>query len=167
VVILCGDSAPGSSPGEARPGYSCSNPLAGSPLHFLVSPPLHIRLQKTFRHPLYPVIWMRTVPAPTGEIIIEHTVRYWIMPAFAHVPNLNAPTRPILLLITNRSSRKPHRIPYSFWRQPPTALRIAKIAELPQFLLRRNLTLMSGRSALSTPSGSQRKPASVQPFPAL
>jgi hypothetical protein len=87
------------------------------------------------------------------------------MPALAYIPNLNAPTT--ATATTHDPRRKPHRIPHSLPRQPPTSLRITKVAELPQFLLRWNLTLMSRRCALPAPSTSQRKPPGMPPGPIL
>jgi hypothetical protein len=128
--------------------------------HSLVFPFRRVRLHKAFRHPLDSVVLVQFIPPPSNGIKLEHTVLHGTMPAFANVANLNARIGPVT---RNSPSSKPHRVPRSLLRQARTFLRIAKIAELPQFLLRRNLALMSGGGASPAPSASQRKPSRVQP----
>jgi hypothetical protein len=103
---------------------------------------------------------MQLIPPLSHRIKLKYPVFHRKMSAFADVSNLNAR---VIAVIKNRSSPEPHRIPRPLLRQPSTFLRIAKIAELLQLLLRRNLALMPRRRAAPAPATSQRKPPRMHP----
>jgi len=96
---------------------------------------------------------MRLYALRLSSIKLQHPMLGGTMPTLAHVANLNASASPVPVT-AHGPGRKPHRIPRSLPWQLPTTLRIAKVAELPQFLMRWKLTLMSRRRALPTPPAS-------------
>lgn len=106
-------------------------------------------------------------PSRLEGIELQRPMSRRTMAALTNVANVNASPSPILRVGTHSSRRKPHRIPLPFPRQSRTTLRVAKIAELPQFFLRWGLTFMSRRRALPAPPASQRKPPRMQPIPVL
>lgn len=143
---------------------SCPRPRSTRCLrHFLPFLLLNVRFQETLRHPLHATIAVTMFPPRLRHIKLQRSVLCGTMLALAHVANLNAPATPAVT--AHSPARKPHRIPHSHPRQPPAAFRIAKVAELPQLLLRRSLSLMPRRRALPAPSASQRKPRRMRPRP--
>ena len=85
------------------------------------------------------------------------------MRALAYVAKLNEPACRVIPFTAHGPSGKPHRIPSPLPRQPSATHRVAKVAEISQFLLRWSLTLMPWRGALPAPPASQRKPLSMEP----
>src|SRR5579863_1583830 len=127
----------------------------------IIFPSLNIRSQKTFSHALHPQVKMCLGPFRLHRIEFQKSVLRGTMFALADVTHPNPPA--VVLAIAHSSSRKSDRIPNSLARQTATTLRIAKVAELLQFLLRWNFILVSRRGAPSAPSAAQRKPRCVQP----
>jgi hypothetical protein len=100
-------------------------------------------------------------PPRLDHIKLQHPVLRRKMSALANVANLNS-SASSAARATQGSSRKPHRIPSALLWQSSASVRVAKIAELPQFLLRRNFTLMSRHTAGPAPPAAERKPARMQ-----
>src|SRR5258706_660311 len=128
-------------------------------------PLLKVRFQKTLRHPLHAAVVMRMLTFSLPGIKLERPVLGRTMLALAYVANLNATANTVSF--THGPGRKSDRISHPLPRQPPATLRIPKITELPQFFLRRRLTLMPRRRAVAAPPASQRKPTRMQPDPVL
>jgi hypothetical protein len=96
-----------------------------------------------------------------GHIKFQRPVLCRTMFALAHVANLNL-SAVSSARTAQDSSRKPHCIPIPFFWQPSASVRVAQIAELPQFVLRRNFTFMSRSSAGPAPPATKRKPTRMQ-----
>jgi hypothetical protein len=150
-------------PRRSKPG-SANSPrifLARDLSRSVVSPLRQVRLQKALRHPLDSFVPMRFSPPRPNRIKLEHPVLYRTMSAFTNVAHLNVPTC-LALLIENCSSSKPDGIPNPLLRQSHTFFRVTEIA-IVQFLLRWNLTFITGRHAQPIPTASQRKSRRMYP----
>ena len=93
-------------------------------------------------------------PLRLSEIELQRTVVGGPMCSFADVAKLNLilPASIPAFVGLHRDHGNSHRVPGALLRQTAATLRVTEVAKLPQFLPRRNLAFMPGRSAMSAPS---------------
>jgi hypothetical protein len=156
---------PPSAVRRAKPG-NCPRPLTSRGARHLFFVLLQERLQKALRHPLHPNVAMPPHPPRLECIKLQRPMLYRKVPALTNIANLNASTTAVPITAQGPGC-KPYRVPLPLPRQSRTALRIPKVAELPQLFLRWSFSFMSWRRAVPAPPASQRKPPRMQPIPVL
>ena len=118
--------------------------------------PLHIGLQKTLRHCLYPRVLVHGAPSARRGVEFQHAV------FSGRVRDLADELHAELAIAVARQ-RKPHRVAASYLGQARTFARIAQVAAVLQFVIGGLRAFVSRRRTLAAPSVTQRQPGRMRP----
>jgi hypothetical protein len=146
-----------------KPGCFFRRPLSSSFVQ--------VRLQKAFRHPLNASIVMLPEPGSLRQVKLQIAMFNGTMVSFANVHQSKDANRYIrasflafvaLSRVRWRAYCESHSIPCRLSRGP-AAIRVAKVAEGVQNLLRGKLAFMSRSSTVTAPAASEGKSRRVRP----